>query len=80
MICMIGATELLLIAGVVLLIFGGKKLPELMKGMGQGVRSFKQGLNEDPKPTDEESQNARTETEATPNAEVNENGGNYTPE
>lgn len=45
-ICMIGTTELLLIGGLVLLLFGGKKLPELMKGMGQGVRSFKQGLNE----------------------------------
>ncbi len=44
--CMIGTTELLLIGGLVLLLFGGKKLPELMKGMGQGVRSFKQGLNE----------------------------------
>jgi sec-independent protein translocase protein TatA len=44
--CMIGTTELLLIGGLVLLLFGGKKLPELMKGMGQGIRSFKQGLNE----------------------------------
>ena len=42
--CMIGATELLLISGVVLLIFGGKKLPELMKGMGKGVKSFKEGI------------------------------------
>ena len=44
--CMIGATELLLISGVVLLIFGGKKLPELMKGMGKGVKSFKEGIAE----------------------------------
>ena len=44
--CMIGTTELLLIGGLVLLLFGGKKLPELMKGMGQGVRSFRQGMNE----------------------------------
>lgn len=43
---MIGTTELLLIGGLVLLLFGGKKLPELMKGLGQGVRSFKQGVNE----------------------------------
>ena len=42
---MIGTTELLLIAGVALLLFGGKKLPELMRGMGQGVKSFKEGLN-----------------------------------
>ena len=37
----IGTTELLLIAGVALLIFGGKKVPELMKGLGKGVQSFK---------------------------------------
>jgi sec-independent protein translocase protein TatA len=42
----IGTTELLLIAALVLLLFGGKKLPELMKGLGQGVKSFKQGMNE----------------------------------
>ena len=42
---MIGTTELLLIAGVALLLFGGKKLPELMRGMGQGVKNFKEGLN-----------------------------------
>lgn len=48
---MIGTTELLLVAGLALLLFGGKKLPEMMKGMGQGVRSFKEGMNaplEDP--------------------------------
>ena len=50
-ICMIGATEVILICAVILLIFGGKKLPELMKGMGKGVRSFKEGLNE---PSEEE--------------------------
>ena len=42
----IGTTELLLIASVALLIFGGKKVPELMKGLGKGVQSFKQGMNE----------------------------------
>lgn len=44
--CMIGATEIILISAVILLIFGGKKLPELMKGMGKGVKSFKEGINE----------------------------------
>lgn len=44
--CMIGTTELILIGALVLLLFGGKKLPELMKGLGQGIRSFKQGMNE----------------------------------
>ena len=48
----IGTTELLLIGGVALLLFGGKKLPELMKGLGQGVQSFKQGMNE-PVPNEE---------------------------
>ena len=42
----IGTTELLLIGGIALLIFGGKKLPELMKGLGQGVQSFKKGMSE----------------------------------
>lgn len=49
--CMIGATEIILICAVVLLIFGGKKIPELMKGMGKGIRSFKEGLAE---PSEEE--------------------------
>lgn len=42
----IGTTELLLIGGIALLIFGGKKLPEMMKGLGQGVQSFKKGMSE----------------------------------
>ncbi len=42
----IGTTELLLIGGIALLLFGGKKLPEMMKGLGQGMQSFKQGMNE----------------------------------
>lgn len=41
----IGMQEVLLIALVVLLFFGGKKIPELMKGLGKGVRSFKDGMN-----------------------------------
>ena len=40
----IGTTELLLIGGVALLFFGGKKLPEMMRGLGQGVRQFKDCL------------------------------------
>jgi len=40
----IGTQEILLIALVVLLFFGGKKIPELMKGLGKGVRSFKEGV------------------------------------
>lgn len=48
----IGTTELLLIGGMALLLFGGKKLPEMMKGLGQGVQSFKKGMNE-PLPEEE---------------------------
>ncbi len=40
----LGTTELLVIALVVLLLFGGKKIPELMKGLGKGVKSFKDGV------------------------------------
>ncbi len=43
---MIGTTELLLIGGIALLLFGGKKLPEMMRGLGQGVKSFKEGMTE----------------------------------
>ena len=41
----IGMQEVLLITLVVLLFFGGKKIPELMKGIGKGVRSFKEGMS-----------------------------------
>lgn len=42
----IGTTELFLIAGIALLLFGGKKLPELMRGLGQGVSEFKKGTRD----------------------------------
>ncbi len=42
----IGTSELLLIAALALLLFGGKKLPELMRGLGQGIRSFKEGMKD----------------------------------
>ncbi|MDE7420551.1 MAG: twin-arginine translocase TatA/TatE family subunit [Muribaculaceae bacterium] len=42
----LGLSEILVIALVVLLFFGGKKIPELMKGLGKGVRSFKDGMKE----------------------------------
>ena len=42
----IGVWEVLIIAFVVLLLGGGKKIPELMKGLGKGVKSFKEGMNE----------------------------------
>jgi len=42
----IGAGEIVIVALVVLLLFGGKKIPELMKGLGKGVKSFKDGMKE----------------------------------
>jgi len=42
----LGAGEVIVIALIVLLLFGGKKIPELMKGIGKGVKSFKEGLND----------------------------------
>ena len=42
----LGAGEIVLIALVVLVLFGGKKIPELMKGLGKGVRNFKDGLKD----------------------------------
>ncbi|MBO7635736.1 MAG: twin-arginine translocase TatA/TatE family subunit [Paludibacteraceae bacterium] len=42
---MLGTWEIILIVLVVLLLFGGKKIPELMRGLGKGVRSFKEGVN-----------------------------------
>ena len=42
----IGMQEIIVIALIVLLLFGGKKIPELMKGLGKGVKSFKDGMKE----------------------------------
>ena len=41
----IGGSEIILIVFAVLLLFGGKKIPELMKGVGVGIKSFKEGMN-----------------------------------
>ena len=51
----IGMQEIIVIALIVLLLFGGKKIPELMKGLGKGVKSFKDGMKEeDPSPSPSE--------------------------
>lgn len=42
---MLGTPEIILIVLIVLLLFGGKKIPELMRGLGKGVKSFKEGVN-----------------------------------
>lgn len=49
----LGATEIILIVLLVLLLFGGKKIPELMRGIGKGVRSFREGVDGKDEPTDE---------------------------
>ena len=61
------STELLLISGIALLLFGGKKLPEMMRGLGEGVREFKKGVN-DAKETDEN-----------PNEEIDKNESEENP-
>ncbi len=62
---MIGTWEIIAIVAVVLLLFGGKKIPELMKGLGQGVKSFKQGMNE----VEKEIKNTETEDTSSYNKE-----------
>lgn len=63
----IGTWELIIIVFIIVLIFGGKKIPELMKGVGKGVKSFKQGLNE----IDEQVNQADTTGKDTKNREEN---------
>jgi len=55
----IGLPELLVILGVAVLLFGGKKIPELAKGLGEGIRNFKTALKSEPE-----------KPEATPSEEV----------
>lgn len=63
----IGSTELLLISGIALLLFGGKKLPEMMRGLGEGVREFKKGVND------------AKETGEKPNEEIDKNESEENP-
>ncbi len=48
----LGVTEILVILAVVLLLFGGKKIPELMKGLGSGIKEFKNAAKDDNQPAD----------------------------
>lgn len=63
---MLGTWEIILIVLVILLIFGGKKIPELMKGLGKGVKSFKDGVNgkEDSEEKSNSEQSERSNGEA----------------
>ena len=55
----IDAGEIIIVALVILLLFGGKKIPELMKGLGKGVRSFKEGINDIEKEINQEPSQAK---------------------
>ncbi len=50
----LGPTEIILIVAVVILLFGGRKIPELMKGLGQGMREFKKASKADDTTSDDE--------------------------
>lgn len=47
LLCLIGISEILLIVIILLLLFGGKKLPELMLGLGQGIKEFRKGVRDE---------------------------------
>ena len=67
MLLFIGTQEIILIVLAVLLLFGGKKIPELMRGLGKGVRSFKDGMNGiETDDTDTKKQNGQQQPDATP--------------
>lgn len=60
----IGFSEILVIALVVLLLFGGKKIPELMNGLGKGIKSFKDGMNNKSTDTTEDNKENNEQKEA----------------
>ena len=63
----IGLQELLIVLVLVLLLYGGKKVPEMMRGLGQGVKAFKEGMN-----TDDPADATKTAEPAEPNPEKGE--------
>jgi len=58
--------HLLIIAIVILVLFGGRKIPEVMKGLGQGVREFKEGMRGEPAPPPQTSQPANPPATSAP--------------
>lgn len=74
-ICFIGTTELLLIGGLALLLVGGKKLPEMMRGLGKGVREFKDGMKDTSEIKQEE---AQSENESVDTSEAKNNNTDIT--
>ena len=62
----LGTSEIIIILVVAILLFGGKKLPEMMRGLGQGVQSFKKGMKEPiAETTEEDGEEAKSESEQT---------------
>ena len=59
----IGTTEIIIIVAVFLLLFGGKKIPELMRGLGKGVKEFKAGMDEVQKSLDDKSSDGKNSEE-----------------
>ncbi|KIA86954.1 MULTISPECIES: twin-arginine translocase TatA/TatE family subunit [unclassified Flavobacterium] len=55
----LGVTEILVILAVVLLLFGGKKIPELMKGLGSGIKEFKNAAKDDSQPADKKEEETK---------------------
>lgn len=66
----IGTTELLLIGGLALLLVGGKKLPEMMRGLGKGVREFKDGMKEGDSCSRKEEEDSESSREELPRKET----------
>jgi len=61
----IGMQEILVVLLIVLLFYGGRKVPEMMRGLGQGVKAFKDGMNESPKEESKEEHKEETQKEST---------------
>jgi len=59
----IGTPEIVLIVLAIVLLFGGRKIPELMRGIGKGVKEFKEGINDDGKNKDKKDENISKEKE-----------------
>jgi sec-independent protein translocase protein TatA len=53
----LGATELIIVLVILLILFGGSRLPSLAKGLGESIRSFKQGVSEEPEEKEEKKDN-----------------------
>ena len=61
---MLGTWEIILIVLIILLIFGGKKIPELMRGLGKGIRSFKDGVNGKEDKEEQKQEEKKSDSEA----------------